>query len=402
MGAMSHGVKYVEQLADAGLLGPDLLFAHASGLTDGELDRIADAGAAIAVTPESELQTGCGFPITGRAIERSALVGIGVDAVLTRRGDMFGQMRIGLQTERALRNDALERRGLFPREPWPEAGRILELATLEGARAAGLDAKLGSLTPGKQADIALIRCDHLSLRPIEDPAHSVVLQANASDVDTVLVAGTPRKRGGQLAEELQELALLTRTLNKRGHKLSITTRLLIQGSCGIAQPFGNEEKLRVYLQDGSIGKLRRRLEADAKSLHAFHQYGRTHGSVRLRWGFLNERIPAPWVHWDEPVLWNLKQEPDGWHSWLVDDDDGWMLAEAASATASRRSGRLAGLNAARSLQVPRAKGVRHRVSADVRRPPRAPRAARASRLQSRAASGRTRSCLQREARARPM
>jgi len=98
----------------------------------------------------------------------------------------------------------------------------------------------------------------------------------------------------------------TRQLNRRGRKLRITTSLLVQGSCGISRPFGSEEVLYRYLREGQSTKLRRRLEADARSLFALYQYGRLHGVVRLRWGFLDERIPAPWVHRDEETLYDLK------------------------------------------------------------------------------------------------
>lgn len=152
----------------------------------------------------------------------------------------------------------------------------------------------------------------------------------------------------------------TRQLNRRGRTLKITTALLVQGSCGIGQPFGDEDKLAGYLARGETTKLRRRLEADAKSLHALYEYGRLHGAVRLRWGFLDERIPAPWVHRDEVTLYALKksalamgvplevvvgsapgwsdpwsrsrrahveQEPNGWRDWLV-DEDGYVVDEA--------------------------------------------------------------------------
>lgn len=151
----------------------------------------------------------------------------------------------------------------------------------------------------------------------------------------------------------------TKTLNRRGRTLRITTSLLVQGSCGISRPFGDEKKLREYLRGGKIAKLRRRLEADAKSLFALYEYGRLHGSVRLRWGFLDERILAPWVHRDETTLYSLmerayergvplevvvgsapgwadpwsrgrlahveKEEP-GWRSWLV-DEEGYVIDE---------------------------------------------------------------------------
>jgi len=97
----------------------------------------------------------------------------------------------------------------------------------------------------------------------------------------------------------------TMQINRRGRTLKITTSLLIHGSCGISRPLGESQVLHRYLRDGEHTKLRRRLEADAKSLFALYQYGRLHGAVRLRWGFLDERIPAPWVHRDEPTLFHL-------------------------------------------------------------------------------------------------
>jgi hypothetical protein len=97
----------------------------------------------------------------------------------------------------------------------------------------------------------------------------------------------------------------TRQLNRRGRTLAITMPLLVQGSCGITRPFGDARMLREYLHCGAETKLRRRLEADAKSLFALYQYGRVHGAVRLRWGFLDEMLPAPWVHRDEPTLHDL-------------------------------------------------------------------------------------------------
>jgi hypothetical protein len=151
----------------------------------------------------------------------------------------------------------------------------------------------------------------------------------------------------------------TRRLNRRGRTLKITTSLLVQGSCGISRPFAEEKVLLRYLRDGQVTRLRRRLESDAKSLLALYQYGRLHGSLRLRWGFLDERIPAPWVHRDEPTLYSLmksahdrgvaldvvvgnapswadpwsrvqrayvEEEAQGWRSWLV-DEQGYLIHE---------------------------------------------------------------------------
>jgi len=100
----------------------------------------------------------------------------------------------------------------------------------------------------------------------------------------------------------------TRRLNRAGRTLKITLSMLVAGSCRISKPFGDPKKLRAYLDAGELTKFRRRLEADAKSLVALYQYGRLHGGVRLRWGFLDEMIPAPWRHPDEPGLYSLMRE----------------------------------------------------------------------------------------------
>ncbi len=97
----------------------------------------------------------------------------------------------------------------------------------------------------------------------------------------------------------------TRRLNRRGRTLKITTEMLVRGSCSISRPFGDPRRLEKYLEDGQLVRFRRRLESDAKSLFALYQYGRLHGAVRLRWGFLDEMIPAPWIHRDEETLGTL-------------------------------------------------------------------------------------------------
>lgn len=167
----------------------------------------------------------------------------------------------------------------------------------------------------------------------------------------------------------------SRQLNRRGRTLRITTELLIRGSCGTSHPFGDKAKTLAYLREGQETKLRRRLEADAKALLAFYQYGRLHGHVRLRWGFLDEVLPAPWVYRDERGLYDLMRranesdtplevvvgsppgwedpwsrarrvrvikEPGGWRYLLADEDDGYMYepeVQAARLVEPRDPGR---------------------------------------------------------------
>jgi len=219
LGPLSNAGTYVVELADAGLLGPDILIIHGPSLTDEELDRIAKAKAAIAVAPENELQAGLGYPVAFRALAHGAQASLGVDTVAGYRGDLFTQMRFALQAERLRRCEELAKEGLAPRSNKVTAKEVLELATLGGARAVRLDAEVGSLTPGKQADVVLIRTDRLGLWPVVDPVNTVVTQANAADVDSVFLAGEPMKRGGQLLNaDLPRI--LDRLAASRDHLLS--------------------------------------------------------------------------------------------------------------------------------------------------------------------------------------
>jgi hypothetical protein len=151
----------------------------------------------------------------------------------------------------------------------------------------------------------------------------------------------------------------TKKLNRRGRTLKITIALLVQGSCGISRPFGDEGKLAGYLANGELTKLQRRLEADVKALYALYEYGRLHGFLRLRWGFLDEQIHAPWADSAGPKLHDLKKsalaanvplevvagsapgwsdpwsrariayvekDGSGWQSWLV-DAEGFVIDE---------------------------------------------------------------------------
>ena len=195
MGAYDRGRRIVEQLAADGLLADDVLLVHGSSLTDDELDAVARAGAGISATPETELQMGMGHPVTARALARGVPTSLGIDIVSNYSGDMFAQMRLQLQAQRGLDHAG---RTAPPREVGLRARRVLELATRGGARVAGLDDLVGRLTPGRQADVVLTRADGVHMVPAVDPVASLVLYANAGDVDTVLVGGRVVKRGGRL------------------------------------------------------------------------------------------------------------------------------------------------------------------------------------------------------------
>ncbi|TSJ34907.1 amidohydrolase family protein, partial [Mucilaginibacter corticis] len=206
-GTFADKYKAVQQLAKANLLGPDMNFAHCNFLTDQDFRLLADHGCSVSVTPEVEMQMGLGFPATGKAIAAGMAPSLGVDVVTAAGGDLFTQMRIALQTERALANDIMLRSGEMPQKINLNAADALKWATINGAKALQLDKKTGSLSPGKQADLILLRTDLLNIAPlVMNPVNSIVSQASSANIDTVFVAGKIVKRNGKLVD--RDLAAL--------------------------------------------------------------------------------------------------------------------------------------------------------------------------------------------------
>ncbi len=188
-------VNHVKNIADLGLLGPDTTYIHCTDSTDEELDLIAESGGSASVAPYVEMLMGHGHPPTGKLLARGVRPSLSVDVVSSVPGEMFTQMRTALVYDRI---------GHFtdtPDEPFAPTlsyTDVLEFATIDGARACGLEDKVGSLTPGKQADIVLLQTNAINTAPMVDPMGTIVVFADTSNVDTVLVAGNVVKRGGQL------------------------------------------------------------------------------------------------------------------------------------------------------------------------------------------------------------
>ncbi len=197
----------------AHLLGPDTVFVHALRLKDQELKMIADSGGFLCVTPECEMGLH-NAPVTGRGLAQGLHPCLGVDSSAPISGDMFVQMRMALQQERMRILQAAWEMGHPPTTFDISTRDALQWATIEGARAYGLDHRIGSLTPGKQADIVLVRTNSLHLTPLNDPVAAIVTGAGPRDVDTVLVAGKLMKQNGKLigadVERVRSLLLETR------------------------------------------------------------------------------------------------------------------------------------------------------------------------------------------------
>jgi 5-methylthioadenosine/S-adenosylhomocysteine deaminase len=186
-------------MGKAGLLGPDTTYIHCCTLNDDELKTIRDTGGTVSIACPIEMQMGHGSPPIQRCLDLGIRPSLSVDVETTMCGDMFAQMRSVATVQRGMIN---ERRlaGEQNLPPILSSQELLEFATIEGAIANGLDQKVGSLRPGKEADIIMLQTDRINVMPINDPVGVVVRGMDASNVDSVFVAGKAKKRHGKLLD----------------------------------------------------------------------------------------------------------------------------------------------------------------------------------------------------------
>ncbi len=191
IGVGSYGLDAkCEQFGRGGVLGPDTTYIHCTTLSDTEIQMIVDTGGTVSLATPVEMMMGHGLPPIQRFLDRGLKPSLSVDVETNVPSDMFTQMRSVLALQRALAAG----QGKSP----ITARDVLEYATIEGARANGLDAKIGSLTPGKKADVIMLRTDRLNVTPLNDPATAVVTSMDTGNVDTVIINGRVMKQGGQL------------------------------------------------------------------------------------------------------------------------------------------------------------------------------------------------------------
>lgn len=202
MGRLAGRFGMVKQLSDLDLLGPDTTYVHCCHFSDEEWQLVKESGGTVSVAPQVETQMGHGWPPLRQARNLGLRPSLSIDVVTTVPGDMFTQMRSAFAIDRArVHAEKFEPNEQVPKEVLT-ARQMLEAATLDGAHVAGVEDRTGSLTPGKQADIVLIETRSLNMAPVIDPVAAVVLCADVSNVDTVLVAGTVKKRGGKLLADV--------------------------------------------------------------------------------------------------------------------------------------------------------------------------------------------------------
>ena len=198
MGPYAGRFAMVKQLDGMGLLGSDTTYIHCNYLSDEEFKLIADSGGKISIAPAVEMMMGHGTPPTAKALAHGLRPSLSIDVVTSVPGDMFTQMRFLFASDRLLAHEAAFAAESETEPTLLSSRSVLEFATIEGARVCGIEERTGSLVPGKQADVVLLRCDHTNTYPVIDPVSTVVLQADTRNVDTVFVAGEMLKREGTL------------------------------------------------------------------------------------------------------------------------------------------------------------------------------------------------------------
>jgi 5-methylthioadenosine/S-adenosylhomocysteine deaminase len=185
----------VEGMRDQGLLGPDVTYIHTNSCSDEAIGLIADSGGTLSSSPAVEAVMGHGAPSFARFAAAGLKPSLSIDAEVGVAGDLFGAIRAAYEQARIVGHAILREGGSTD---LPTTRDVLGWATIEGARALGLDRHIGSLEAGKQADIAILDLNGLHEGPVNSAVGAVVLNGSSSAVTDVLVAGNTVKRHGKL------------------------------------------------------------------------------------------------------------------------------------------------------------------------------------------------------------
>lgn len=199
-GIAQHKERPLQRLRGLGLLSPRLLAVHMTQLDAGEIAVIAQSGAHIIHCPESNLKLASGFCPVAAAAKAGINIALGTDGAASNNDlDMFGEMRTAALVAKAVAGDA----SALP------ALQMLKIATLGGAKAMGMDHEIGSLLPGKAADMAAVRLDDIETQPLYDAASHLVYAAGRHQVTDVWVAGRQLLKNRELLT-IDTAAVLTK------------------------------------------------------------------------------------------------------------------------------------------------------------------------------------------------
>jgi cytosine/adenosine deaminase-related metal-dependent hydrolase len=207
-------------IADA--VKSDVTCVHANNLTEAEWQLVAKAGAHISIACPIEMEMGHGIPAIQPALDHGIKPSLSLDVETEMPGDFFTQMRSVFTLQRMQRL-ARERAGEKNLPPLLTVREVVEFATVQGAKDNRIDRKVGTLTPGKEADIIMLRTDQINVMPVNNAYGAVVLGMDTSNVDTVIVAGRLLKSQGRLVGI--DMARITRLLNQSREYLVSKTGL---------------------------------------------------------------------------------------------------------------------------------------------------------------------------------
>lgn len=208
------GKRPLARLEELGLLNPRMIAVHMTQLNDDEIDLVAEKGVHIAHCPESNLKLNSGFCPISKLIDAGVNVALGTDGAASNNDlDMLGEMRTAALLGKAIADNATA----IP------AHTALAMATINGAKALGLDDKIGSLEIGKQADIVAIDLDHVSTQPVYDPIAQIVYSASREQVTDVWVAGEQKVENKKLIGlDVSELTYKAQTWAKKINSATAT------------------------------------------------------------------------------------------------------------------------------------------------------------------------------------
>jgi cytosine/adenosine deaminase-related metal-dependent hydrolase len=189
VGTLKSRTGHVEAHYKNNLLGPDVNVVHACSATPDEIKMIAETGCTVSILEQSELRGGWGMPLLSEFLDAGVPAALGVDSVaIVGNCNLFNLLKVaaGVENVKSLTEFKYTSR------------RMLKLGTLDAAKVLGLDDKIGSLTPGKRADIVMVSTDALNMAPYTDPATMLIESTMPENVDTVIVDGRILKAGGKL------------------------------------------------------------------------------------------------------------------------------------------------------------------------------------------------------------
>jgi 5-methylthioadenosine/S-adenosylhomocysteine deaminase len=191
----------VKMMHENGFMTPETIYVHAATLTNDSYSRIAATGGSVSVSTESEQSAGQGYPPTWQLRKHGIPVSLSMDTSVWWSADLFAAMRATLSADRSREHMEAHGKQETVTNHHLRAENVVEFATRGGAKAIGKDDKLGALTPGRQADIVLIKNDASpAMFPILNPYGQIVYQANRADVHTVMVGGKIVKKDGRLVD----------------------------------------------------------------------------------------------------------------------------------------------------------------------------------------------------------